>query len=235
MAVSVSSPSRLASDTPGVGPSGSRCSRVSDRAGTREEGVDLGSEPAEQADDRAGLRVAVEHRAVDGDDRPSAQRLGDGRQRRQVEEAQRGRHRLRGLGRPVGPAPQHALGVVTVPDEHAGIGRLDRVQPELDGRDDPEAAAASAQCPEELAVLRRVGAHVLAVRGDELDRGDAVAGEAELPRIPADSATEACSRRCPRRASCRAVRRGRGRPRARWRRARPPRPRRGRCGVPGRS
>ena len=81
--------------------------------------------------------------------------------------------------------------MVAVPDEHAGIRRLDRVEAELERGHDAEAATAAAHGPEELAVLRRVGPHVLTVREDELDRREAVGGEAELAGVPADAAAEA--------------------------------------------
>ena len=198
------------------------------------EGVDLGAEAAQQAEDRAASRVAAEHRPVDDDERAAAQRLGDRRQRREVEEAERRRDGVGRLGRPVGPAAQHALGVVAVPDEHAGIRRLDRVEAELEGRDDAEVAAATAQRPEELDVLRRVGAHVLAVGRDELDGGEAVGGEAELAGVPADAAAEAVAGDAD---VGRAAVQG-GEPvvgrRARSRRSRGRRPRRGRSGGSGR-
>ncbi len=191
MAASPSSPRRVPSETAGRRALGVHVQPGQGPGGHAVEGVDLRAEPAQQAEDRAGLGVAAEHRPVDDDERPAAQRLRDRRQRREVEEAERRRDGVRCLGRPVGPATQHALGLVAVPDEHAGIRRLDRVEPELEGRDDAEAAAATAQRPEELGVLRRVGAHVLAVGGDELDRGEAVGGEAEPAGVPADAAAEA--------------------------------------------
>jgi hypothetical protein len=76
-------------------------------------------------------------------------------------------------------------------EEDAGVDRRDRVKVELERRDDAEvAAAAAAQPPEELRLRARVGADELAVTGHQLDRGDAVRGEAVLARVPADAAAE---------------------------------------------
>jgi hypothetical protein len=61
---------------------------------------------------------------------------------------------------------------------------------ELDRGDDAEVAAAPAQGPEEIGVVLRVGAHQLAVGGDELQRRDGVGLQAVLARQPAHAAAE---------------------------------------------
>jgi len=64
------------------------------------------------------------------------------------------------------------------------------VQQQLDGDDDAELLAAAAQRPEELGLGREVGPDQLAVRGHQLDRGEAVAREAVQPGEPAHAAVQ---------------------------------------------
>jgi hypothetical protein len=65
------------------------------------------------------------------------------------------------------------------------------VEGDLHRGDDAEVAAAAAQRPEQRGVVLGVDAAELAVGGDDLDRQDAVGGQAVLAREPADAATEA--------------------------------------------
>ena len=67
---------------------------------------------------------------------------------------------------------------------------VERVEPELEGRDDPEVRTGAAQAPEELWVLVRRGAHEAAVRGDEVDGEQVVEGQPERAHQPAHAATE---------------------------------------------
>ena len=78
----------------------------------------------------------------------------------------------------------------TARHQPAGVSSLDRVELELHRGHDAEAPAAAAQRPEQLGLVVGVGADVAAVGGDELDRGDAVGGEAVLAAEPADAAAE---------------------------------------------
>ena len=61
--------------------------------------------------------------------------------------------------------------------------------------DDPEGAAAAAQRAEQVGVLAAVGADVLAVGGDELDREHAARGGAVAAAVEGERRRRACSRR----------------------------------------
>lgn len=63
-------------------------------------------------------------------------------------------------------------------------------QIELQGRNDTEVAAPAAQGPEQLRLGVGVDAVQRPIRDNELDRGDAVARQAVLSCIPAQSAAE---------------------------------------------
>ena len=58
-----------------------------------------------------------------------------------------------------------------------GVHLADREQPQLDGGDHAEAAAAAAQRPEQVRVGAGIGAQLLEVGGDDLDRLDVVRGQ----------------------------------------------------------
>ena len=75
-------------------------------------------------------------------------------------------------------------------DEGAGVDVGDRDQVEVQGGDDRVVAAAAAQRPEEVGLVLGVDGHRLAVGGDQLDRPDAVAGEAVAAPEPAEPAAE---------------------------------------------
>ena len=76
--------------------------------------------------------------------------------------------------------------------EHERVGDLgaDRMQEELERRDDAEVAAAAAQRPEQVRVLLGGRPDQLALRGHQLGRDQVVAGEAVLAPQPADAAAE---------------------------------------------
>jgi hypothetical protein len=90
---------------------------------------------------------------------------------------------------------QH-LGRALEREEHrSGVELVHGVDRELDRGHDPEVAAATAQCPEEVGVVLGVRTHEAAVGGDELEGGDGVglqpilAGEpphATAERVPGD-------------------------------------------------
>ena len=75
-------------------------------------------------------------------------------------------------------------------EHHAGVQILDGIDGELDRRDDAEVAVAAAQRPEEIRLVLCVDADRAPVRGDELDRGDAVRLEAVLSAEPAHAAAQ---------------------------------------------
>ena len=117
----------------------------------------------------AASRVA-EHRAVDDDELPAAEELGDLGQRRELHDPRARRDVLGGAGRPRGPALQDALGLRPVPGHHARVGLGDRQQLELELGDDAEVAAAAAQRPEQVGLALGVDLDDLAVGGHELRR-----------------------------------------------------------------
>ena len=71
------------------------------------------------------------------------------------------------------------------PDQQCRAEVRQRVQAESQLRGDAEVAAAAVQRPEELGVLVLGGAHGAAVDGEQLDREQVVAGQAELALDPA--------------------------------------------------
>jgi hypothetical protein len=66
--------------------------------------------------------------------------------------------------------------------------RPEWVQPELEGRHDPEVPAGSADPPEQLGLLRGTRPDDSSVGRDELDRPQAVDSQAEVALQPADAA-----------------------------------------------
>ena len=86
---------------------------------------------------------------------------------------------------------RHAAPVVHRPREHSRqhVG-ADRVELELERRDDPEVAAAAPETPEQVGVLLLARDHELAVGGDDVARAQVVDREAVLPHQVADAAAE---------------------------------------------
>ena len=68
--------------------------------------------------------------------------------------------------------------------------RSERMEPELEGRRDPEVPAGAAHAPEQLRLLDLARPHEPAVGRDQLDRGEVVDRQAELPLQPAHAATQ---------------------------------------------
>ena len=83
-----------------------------------------------------------------------------------------------------------ACAVERMGDGPEGDRVVERMEPELEGRDDPEVRAGAAQAPEKLGMLIRRRADDPAVRGDELDGEQVVEGQPELPHQPAHAASE---------------------------------------------
>ena len=112
------------------------------------------------------------------------------RDRRELQQAADGGHLLGGGARPLGPGGEHLGGAVHRPDEPACERLRDRVERDLDGRDDAEAAAAAPERPEQVRVGLGVGPHDLAVGGHDLGGEHARRREAVLSCQPADAAAE---------------------------------------------
>ena len=132
-------------------------------------------------------------------------------------------------------AAQHLGCPLDRPEHRAGVDLGDRVEPELDGGDDAEVAAAAAQRPEQGRLGVGVGAHQLAVGGDHLDRGDAVGGDAVGAAEPAEPAAERVADHAHVGRRARPVRPGRAPARARSRPSTARRRRRAPSGRPDRS
>ena len=122
-------------------------------------------------------------------DRAGAAAAGSARPRQQPR-ADLLLHLLRHRVGPLGPPGQHAPRLLPGPDEPAGVQRLDRVEAELQRRDDAEVAAAPAEGPEEVGLGVRVGADGLAVGRHDLDGGHRVGGEPVATAEPAHAAAE---------------------------------------------
>ncbi len=157
----------------------------------RAEVVDLGSGGAELAQRLAPLVQRPGVHAGDRHHQLAVQVLGDlllGR-RAQVQEGEA--QPFGGVAHDVA-VERHQLAaaggrVERQPGEHLA---LDRVQAELERGDHAEVAAAAAQRPEQLGMLVRGRAHLLALGGHELDGEQVVAGQAVLALEPAGPAAE---------------------------------------------
>jgi hypothetical protein len=131
---------------------------------------------------------------VDGDedqDQRAVRFVGQAGQRRC--DGERGRHAefARSVRHVVGELVENRRGLLAGKDDHAGTDvRAQRVGAELERGDHTEVAAASAQCPEQVRVLRLVRVHLPAVDGDHLAGGQVVDGGAEAPHEVTDAAAE---------------------------------------------
>ena len=116
---------------------------------------------------------------------------GNERQRRRLAHDGPGRELVR---RRVGEAAelgQQPLRLVErMHDEARQDLRTHRMEPELEGGDDAEIAAAAAQSPKEVRVLGVAGAHKLPVGGDDVGRDEIVDRQSEFARGPAEAAAE---------------------------------------------
>ncbi len=147
-------------------------------------------ELAQRAQQLGTARLVAHVDGLDDDELLTAKRLGQLRQRRELQDPADRRHLVRHRGRPGVPGVQHLRGALPREEEDAGVDLGDGVQLHLERCDDAEVAAAAPQRPEELCVVVLVDAAQAPVGGDELDRGDAVGGEAELAGVPADAAAQ---------------------------------------------
>ncbi len=88
------------------------------------------------------------------------------------------------------PGLQHLGVALDRPPEDAGVDLGERVEGQLEGGHDPEAASAAAQRPEEVGLGVAVDAQRTAVGGHELDGEDAVRAQAVLAPEEAQPSTE---------------------------------------------
>jgi hypothetical protein len=158
--------------------------------GDRREGVHSRTELTQRPQQLVGAVLPEQRRRLDDDERLAPHRLGDVRNRRELQEAANRRHLIRDGVDPAPPRAQHLGAPLQREEEDARVDLADRVERELERRDDAERAAAAAQSPEEVGVLLRIGANEPAARVHELDGRNAVRGEAVAPGQPADAAAE---------------------------------------------
>ena len=154
------------------------------------ERVQLRAERAQRRQQLAPRRLGAQERRVDDRERAPAHGLGELRQRREVDDV-----RPRGdlLGQAVqqrGPRAQDLGGPLEAEEQRARVQLAHGHDRELERGHDPEVPAAAAQRPEQLGLVLGVGAHEVAVGGDELDRGHRVGLQAVLAGQPADPAAE---------------------------------------------
>ena len=83
--------------------------------------------------------------------------LRDERQRRRDLEGREAAELLGRVGDELAVEPQHVAGVLELEEHRAAVDVLDRVQPELERGHDAEVAAAAAERPEQVRVLRLAG------------------------------------------------------------------------------
>jgi hypothetical protein len=116
----------------------------------------------------------------EGDDRLAVQLLGHGRQRGRQPEVRHDPQLVGRLGGHLAQQTEHLGGVVHRPRHHArGDDGPERVEAELERRDDAEVAAAAPEPPEQVGVLLLAGDEELALGGDD------VAGDEVVDREPA--------------------------------------------------
>ena len=149
----------------------------------RPEVAERGQEP------QSRVGVADEH-VAGAHERAAAQRRRDERRVRLADPGRERRRARRGRAE-LAPALQHRRGVLRreVQLDHERLGP-DRMQPELEAGHDAEVAAAALEAPVQLLVLPGVGADVLALGGDDLERGHVVARQPVLAGQPAHPAAE---------------------------------------------
>ena len=154
------------------------------------EGVDLGLELAQGREQATRLGLVGEDRGLHDDELAPAHSVGQVGKRRHLQEPSHRGDLVGDVAGPLGPPGEHARCLVPRPDEPAGVHRLDGVEAELDRRDDPEAAAAAAEGPEQVGLRLRVGAHHLAGGRHELEGRDRVARQPVAAAEPAHAAAE---------------------------------------------
>ena len=144
---------------------------------------------AQRGDHLGALRLGARIARAERDQRAVAERLGDLRQRGQVQEPGDRSDLVGNVPCPVAVAVKDLSGaLVRGVDDASGEDLRELDQPELDRGHDPEASAPTAQRPEEVGIGVGIDPAQLAVGGHQLDRAHAVAGQAVAPRQPAEPA-----------------------------------------------
>ncbi len=178
------------SPVPGAGPSGSMCSRLSSVTGIGATVSMTGPSARSGASRASPSRGLARPDRLDDDEGLAADRLRDLRDRRELEDAADGRHLVRQIVRPGAPRLQHLGRPVDREPEDPGVDLLEREEVELDRGDDPEGAAAAAERPEEVGLVRPVGADEVSRCGHDLDRRHLVGADAVLACEPREAAAE---------------------------------------------
>ncbi len=135
-----------------------------------------------------GIAAIAEHHSDDG---LAPHRFGHELLRWCADEGQAAPHLVGRLEHEVPPEPHEGsahLGRVhqQAPEDD----RADRVEPEVEGGDDPEVAAAAPDRPEQVGVLVVRGHHLASVGRHDLGTEEVVAGEPELALQPAAPASQ---------------------------------------------
>ncbi len=157
---------------------------------SRRTRVELGAELAQRPQQLAADIRPAEVGGLNDDKLTTADGLGDIGQRRDLKYPRPGAHLVRQARHPVAPRVEDVRRPLPRPGQHAGIKLWHGVHLQLQRGHNAEVPAAAAQRPEELGLVLVVGAHELPVRGDELGRAHAVAGQAVLASEPAVATAE---------------------------------------------
>ena len=178
------------SPVPGAGPSGSMCSRLSSATGivatvsmtgpSARSGSSSRSPSSGSPDQIASTTTKDWPRTGSG-----ISGIGGNWRIRPTE-----RHLVRQVVRPRAPDLQHLGRAIDRVPEDAGVDLLQREEVELDRGDDAEGAAAAAKRPEEVRLVRPVGAHEVSRGGHDLDRRHLVGADAVLPGEPREATAE---------------------------------------------
>jgi hypothetical protein len=148
------------------------------------ERVDLRPELPERAQQPDALALRRQAGRLHEHERAAPQLFGDLPVGRHVEDAADRRDRVGNAGGPRLPGLQDLGGALLRPEQRARVQLPHGIQGELERGDDPEAAPATAQRPEEVGLVLAIDMEEPAVGGHDVDGKDAVAGEAVAPGEP---------------------------------------------------
>ena len=156
----------------------------------RGEGVDLRPQRPQRREELRSLGLRAEQRDLDRREGPTAQLLGELRERRQADHAS---HRGRGLGRLRGPGVprvQHLRRALPGEEQRPGVELGHGHEVELERRHDAEVAATALQGPQQVGLVIGVRSDPRSVGEDDVRRGHRARGEAVRPAVPAQPAAE---------------------------------------------
>ena len=193
----------------------------------RGEGVDLRPQRPQRREELRSLGVRAEQRDLDRREGPTAQLLGELRERRQADHAS---HRGRGLGRLRGPGVprvQHLRRALPGEEQRPGVELGHGHEAELERRHDAEVAATALQRPQQVGLVIGVRADPASRRRGRRPPRSPRSRRGRAPCRTSPARRPACSRRRRRRARSRAALRGPARTRGRRRRSTARRRRRG--------